>query len=164
MKTIKSMLELDNTGLTFVKLIIVLLIVITTFVDVSKYIRYFDTYLFKVIAVVVIIIACYWDLHIGILLLIAFMVMVVQANAMSVKNIDAKRLELFLSSMHANVEIEETPHLDTKVECDNESKNKSDNDIFAYSVDTKIKPYEVFVKMLTTQEHLENASNSAFLS
>jgi len=61
----------------------------------------------------------------------------------------------------------------TKLQCDNVKKNELSCNIVAhttdaqsnvdYTVDNKIKPYEVFMKMMTSQEHLDKASNSALL-
>jgi hypothetical protein len=33
-----------------------------------------------------------------------------------------------------------------------------------YSIDPKVKPYEVYIKMMTSGEHLEKAANDALIN
>jgi hypothetical protein len=92
--------------------------------------------------------------------------LLIQFNTTTLDAIENKKMELFLESVPSEYKKDEprTKIQNHKVvECDNVKKNEISKDIFDYSVDTKVKPYEVFVKMLTTKDHLDNASNSAFL-
>jgi hypothetical protein len=116
-----------------------------------------------------ILVVTYYDLHTGILLTVAFLILIIQLNSTSLDLINHnKNLESFLSSIPADYDKDEKDPEDVKklkqsLECDNVKKNEISTDIFDYQIDNKVKPYEVFVKMLTTKDHLDNASNSAFL-
>jgi hypothetical protein len=157
-------------NLDFLKTVIVFCIVCLVFFDISVNFKFLNNKLFKIVFLFAILAALYYDLHSGILLTILFLMLLIQFNTTTLDAIDAiknKRMELFLASMPSEYERHEKDETITQnhkvVECDNEKKNEISNDIFDYSVDTKVKPYEVFVKMLTTKDHLDNASNSAFL-
>jgi hypothetical protein len=45
-----------------------------------------------------------------------------------------------------------------------EKKQDISESMLDYQVDPKVRPYEVFVKMITSNEQLEMASNAAFLT
>jgi hypothetical protein len=123
----------------------------------------------KIVLLLAILVVTYYDLHTGILLTVAFLILIIQLNSTSLDLINHnKNLEFFLSSIPADYDKDEKDPEDVKklkqsLECDNVKKNEISNDIFDYQIDNKVKPYEVFVKMLTTKDHLDNASNSAFL-
>jgi hypothetical protein len=166
MKSSKALIQFEHTYSIYIKILVVIFVLCLTFLNMTSYVKFFDSQVVKSITLLFILFILYIDIHTGILLLIAFIIIIVQLNAMSVKNLNVKRLELFLSSIPSKIQVSEDPNevYNDIVECDNEKKNKTNDDILAYSVDSKIRPYEVFVKMLTTQEHLDNASNSAFLT
>ena len=155
--------------LSVVKILIVFFIVFSVFFDFNNVLSFLDNKLSKIIILSVILIVTYYDLHTGILLTVAFLILIIQFNASSLDIINHnKNLEFFLSSIPADYDKNEKDPEDVKqlkqqLECDNVNKNKISNDIFDYQIDNKVKPYEVFVKMLTTKDHLDNASNSAFL-
>lgn len=150
------------------KSLIVLYIVFLVFFDFSKPLSFFENKFSKIIFLVIVLVVMYYDLHTGILLTIVFLMILIQLNNVSIDEIQRKKMELFLSSVPANFDKNEKNPDDVvtfqkSVECDNVKKNKISEDIFDYAIDPKVKPYEVFVKMLTTKDHLDNASNSAML-
>lgn len=167
----------------YAKITIVLFIIIATFYDIGKHLKFLDNKIAKLILLIGVIATLLFDLHTGIIFLIAFMMLMIQFNNHIIDDIRNKETELFLTSLHAplitstddyndvNSVIPENP---VKIECDNIKKNEISKCIIDrnidtksnvdYAVDHKVKPYEVFVKMLTTQEHLDNASNAAILS
>lgn len=155
--------------LSIVKILIVIYIVFSVFFDVNTTLAFLDSKLSKIIMLLIILAVTYYDLHTGILLTVAFFILIIQFNVSSLSVINHnKNLEFFLPSIPANYDKDEKDpehiqELKQQLECDNHKKNEISNDIFDYQVDNKVKPYEVFVKMLTTKDHLDNASNSAFL-
>lgn len=157
--------------LSVVKTLIVLYIVFSVFFDFNTTLSFLDSKLSKIIMLSAILVVTYYDLHTGILLTVLFLILIIQFNTASLDVIKHnKNLEFFLSSIPADYNRDEHPRdsedvklLKQSLECDNVKKNEISNDIFDYQVDSKVKPYEVFVKMLTTKDHLENASNSAYL-
>lgn len=152
--------------LTVVKSVIVLYIVFSVVYDFNDLLSFLDNKLSKFVIILIILAVTYFDLHTGILLTVAFLILIIQFNATAINQ--NKNLEFFLSSLPADFDKDEKDSEEVKtfkqsLECDNVKKNEISNDIFDYQIDSKVKPYEVFVKMLTTKDHLDNASNSAFL-
>jgi hypothetical protein len=157
-------------NLDLVKTIIVFFILCLVFFDISTSLGVLNNKLFKIVLLLAILATLYFDLHCGILLTILFLMLLIQFNTTTLDAIESKKFELFLASVPSEYKKEEPitqfqpQNQKIKlVECDNKKKNEISNDIFDYTVDTKVKPYEVFVKMLTTKDHLDNASNSAYL-
>lgn len=155
--------------LSVVKILIVIYIVFSVLFEFNSMLTFLDNKMSKIIMLFVILVTTYYDLHTGILLTVAFLIVIIQFNASALDIIKQnKNVEFFLSSIPANYDKDEKDPEDVKklkqqLECDNVKKNEISNDTFDYQVDNKVKPYEVFVKMLTTKDHLDNASNSAFL-
>ena len=155
--------------LSLVKILIVVYIVFSVFFEFNNMLTLLDNKFSKIVLLLAILVVTYYDLHTGILLTVAFLILIIQLNSTSLDLINHnKNLEFFLSSIPADYDKDEKDPEDVKklkqsLECDNVKKNEISNDIFDYQIDNKVKPYEVFVKMLTTKDHLDNASNSAFL-
>ena len=154
--------------LTIVKVSIVVLILILTFINLSKQLSFVDNKAVKIVLLIGVLGVLYYDLHTGILLTVVFMMIMIQLNAVSIHNIQQKKLEMFLASIPADFDKNEKEsdlgvEMKKSYECGNEKKDKLSEDIFDYSVDNKVKPYEVFVRMMTTKQQLDDASNAAFL-
>lgn len=167
----------------YVKLTIVLFIIIATFYDIGRHLKFMDNKIAKLVLLVAVVVTLLFELHTGIIFLIAFMMLMIQFNNHIVDDIRNKEMEMFLTSLPAPLSTPADEHDDANrvipekpvsIQCDNIKKNEISNCIIErnidkksnvdYAVDSKVKPYEVFVKMLTTQEHLDNASNAAILS
>jgi hypothetical protein len=154
--------------LTIAKVSIVVLILILTFINLSKQLSFIDNKAVKIVLLIGVLGALYYDLHTGILLTVVFLMIMIQLNAVSIHNIQQKKLEMFLASIPADFDKNEKEsdlgvEMKKSYECGNEKKDKLSEDIFDYSVDNKVKPYEVFVRMMTTKQQLDDASNAAFL-
>jgi hypothetical protein len=163
----------------YVKFAIVLFIIIATFFNIGRHIKFLDNKVAKLILLLAVVATLLFDLHTGIILLIAFMMLMIQFNSSIVDDIHSKEMEMFLTSFPAPLQEQSKeadniiPEKPATIECDNIKKNEISKCIVDrnideesnvdYTVDTKVKPYEVFVKMMTTQEHLNNASNAAIL-
>lgn len=165
-------MKVTDSSLVFlyIKVVLVVFIVFATFFDVGKHLAFLDNKISKLLLLALVVIVLVIDLHTGIILLITFLMLMIQFNNIVVSDIRNKR-EMFLNMRPAPVDVkDQTP---TTVKCDNIKKNEISCNIVNhtmdqqsnvdYNVDKKVKPYEVFVKMMTTQEHLEKASNSAFI-
>lgn len=150
----------------FAKIILVIFIVISVFYDYGKHLTFLQNTLVKLLFIIVIAVVIVFDLHTGMILLIAFMMLMIQFNSVVINNIQAKKLEFF-TAFPKNTCVSNIDKVN------DERKNKVSNDILNYNIETnnnidyvvdpKVKPYEVYVKMMTTQENLEQASNAAFL-
>lgn len=154
--------------LTIAKASIVLFILVLTFIDLNKQLSFIDNKAVKIVLLIGVLSVLYYDLHTGILVTVVFLMIMIQLNAVSIHNIQQKKLEMFLASVPADFDKNEKEsdlgvEIKKSYECGNQKKDKLSEDIFDYSVDNKVKPYEVFVKMMTTKQHLDSASNAAFL-
>lgn len=161
-------MPLSFDKLTITKVSIVVVILVLTFFNLSKQLRFIDNKTVKIVLLIGVLGALYYDLHTGILLTVVFLMIMIQLNALSIQSIQQKKLELFLASMPAEFDKDEKEsdlgvEIKKSYECGNAKKDELSEEIFDYSVDSKVKPYEVFVKMMTTKEQLDNASNAAFL-
>lgn len=150
------------------KVIVLLCILALTFFNLTKVLKVIDNKVVKIVLLVGVLVVLYYDLHTGILLTVAFLMVMIHLNAISIQNIQSKKLEMFLASLPAEFDKNEKEgelgvEIKKSYECGNEKKDTLSADIFDYSVDPKVKPYEVFVKMMTTKDQLDSASNGAFL-
>lgn len=161
-----------------VKVLIVMLIILMAIFNVADKLRIFEYKLVKVMMLLAIIIVMFMDLHTGILLIVVFLLLVIQSNSVKIddtKRARAKQLEMFIPllkqqaekikhyEIHTHVP-SALPEIRENVVCDNDMKKTdiSDN-ILEYQVDTKARPYEAFLQMMTTKDQLDMASNSAYL-
>jgi hypothetical protein len=159
----------DIKPLYIVKGIILLVILYLTFFTISKPFQLLDNKLIKILLLLGILVVMYYDLHTGILLNIAFLLMLINLNSIIMEqNLFDKdmQLEKFLPLLHSKVETHvESEKATSTIDCiDDEKKQNISENILDYQVDTKVRPYEVFVKMITSNEQLEMASNSAVLT
>lgn len=163
--------------LMIVKVLITVCILVMAFFNVRKPLRMIDNKAIKVLLLVGVVLVLYYDLNTGILLTIAFLMVMIQLNTLTMEDIHMKKMEMFLATVPADfgrdgiddkVGVAETNVLYEKAqECGNKKNEvtvqEHNSNSLDYAVDSKVKPYEVFVKMLTTKEQLDAASNSAFL-
>jgi hypothetical protein len=163
----------DIKPLYIVKGFIILVILYLTFFTIAKPFQLLDNKFIKILLLLGILIVMYYDLHTGILLNIAFLLMLINLNSIIMEqNLFDKdtKLEQFLPLLHSKIETEVETHVESEkatstIDCvDNEKKENISENILDYQVDTKVRPYEVFVKMITSNEQLEMASNSAVLT
>ena len=162
-----SSVNIDFDAITVTKLIVVFYIIMSCLFDFNRKLTFLDNKLSKIILLMLVLIVLYHDLHLGILLVIAFLMLNIQLNVPTMTVMDAIMLERFLSSQPAKLDTVDTEDKiihNAIVSCDNEKKNDISQNILDYSIDTKVKPYEVFIKLMTTNDHLDSAANSAFLS
>ena len=139
------------------KLLIVLLITVvatTSFISQGKHYQYLNSQLTKTILLFMIIIVLYIDIHLGLLLLTLFIIILVQLNHSVIKDAHVK-IETFRMLNYNNHE----PICDVG----GQQREELSADHLEYTLDDKVKPYDVFIKMLTNQKHLDSASNAAIL-
>jgi hypothetical protein len=112
----------------------------------------------KVMLFLAVLTVMYYNLHLGILLLVAYIMVIIQLNTPYIVDLSSKKTETFKQSQEQEQELPSFP-----VVCENKKKAEMNNSILEYSLDPKVKPYEVFIKMMTSQEQLDKASSDAFL-
>lgn len=154
---------------TILKAVVVIYIITVTFTDINRRIRVPFKKTIDIILLGTSIGIMLVDFHLGILMTIAVMIYILQTNHAVIEeaqdNIQQNwqdfRVERFQTKglpIH-----QETSACVPIADYGNEKKQEASKDILSYTLDDKVKPYEIYVKMLSTQEHLDSAANSAFL-
>jgi hypothetical protein len=140
----------------FTKVFVVLVIVLVTTNSISTKIiqQYIDNQLTKTILLLMIVLVLYYDIHLGLLLLTLFIIILVQLSQSAIKEAHVK-VEMFRMNQNQN----------NASQCDFGEKQKDElsADHVEYILDDKVKPYDVFIKMITSKNHLDLASNAAIL-
>jgi hypothetical protein len=136
-----------------VKLFIVLLIVVMATINKPNYHSFFNSQLTKSVVLVFIMVALYYDMHIGLLLLTLYIIVLVQLNHSVIEEAQVK-VEAFKIASGCNF---------GEQSIGEKQMEEMSDDIIDYTLDDKVRPYEVFIKMMTNQEHLDMASNAAYL-
>lgn len=143
-------------SIIFIKVAIVAFIVAATVWDMTKPFELATTQLGKlgkVLLLLVVLSVIYYDLHLGILLLVAYIMMIIQLNSPIVAALPTK-----IPQTQSEAFDEENVPTIPPTACDNKKKVEMNNGILEYSLDPKVKPYEMFIKMMTSQEHLDKAA------
>jgi hypothetical protein len=143
----------------FAKLFVVIIIITVATLNIPFAYNLFSSQAVKVVSLFAILFVLFYDIHLGLLLLTLFIIMLVQVHHKVIEESHIK-VEAFklLGGSHDNNAVNE-------VDCDYGAKlqEEASENIVDYILDEKVKPYEVFVKMMTNQDHLDKASNAAVL-
>ncbi len=159
-----------------VKFILLALIVTVPFVPYRKYLSFFDATVAKVIMLLIIAAASFYNMELAILLTILFFLMLISAHITTIKKIST-----FVAhpSPPAPVPTFSLPSIsspsdDTKEhfimsdfpdnECHITKETLQPSNPFAHFVDDKIKPYENYIHLIASQEHIEAASKGGVIS
>lgn len=138
------------------KMLVVIIIVIVATTNKPSNYQVMNGTVVKSVSFIVIVFVLYYDIHLGLLLLTLFIIILLQINHGVIEETQIK-IEAFKTMGPCSLNEEE---------CDYGQKQKEEisQSHLDYIIDDKVKPYEVFVKMMTNQEHLDLASNSAILT
>lgn len=164
---------MPKTSLVLAKYLTVFFILVSTFANVSSMFKLFDNKLGKVLLLLVILSAMYYDTHLGVLLLIAFFMLVIQFNAPLIIAISptsgeedtktSKNHESIVTNQvggrpsYTRIVNEQAPS------CENKKKTVTNDGILEYNLDPKVSPFKSYIMNMTSAEQLEKASNDAFL-
>lgn len=147
------------------KVLLFVYILMSPFVPVSKSL---DNVWFKVFVLVGIVLATFADIQLGVVLTIAFLVFMINVNKGSMK----KKTESFsvdepIYNSPEMKEVVQPPFFETMVKLPNAQCNdmtyyrdQISNDLFEVYIDEKVKPYEEFIRKMTSPEQLEMAQNN----
>lgn len=138
---------------SLINLLIVSCILMVAVTDFDSYALKWMTILWvKWLGVIAVIGSFLYNPTTGVFVLMLFLLLLVQTNAQTISEGKSKK-EKFVAKVRAN-------------ECDStndKDKNELSESILNYSIDSKVKPYEVYIKMMTSGEHLEKAANDALI-
>jgi hypothetical protein len=137
---------------TKVFVVLVIILVTTNSLSTKNLHQYIDNQLTKSILLLLIVLVLYYDIHLGLLLLTLFIIILVQLSQGAIEEAHVK-VEMFKMNQN-NVSM-----------CDFGEKQKEElsADHVEYILDDKVKPYDVFIQMMTNKNHLDMASNAAIL-
>ena len=157
--------------LTFLKVIVFLYIIISPFFNYS-YVSFLNTLFAKVLLLALIVVASFIDLQLAVLLTLAFLILIINLNKTHIFGVQKSKgsspsmsehfaTGLPIEVIQSNDNITNFP--DDDMQCSSEiEKEKISNDLFGLYIDPKIKPYEMYIKQLSSPDKIENASNADF--
>jgi hypothetical protein len=145
------------------KVCVVTYIVIVALSDINRRVRLPYKKAIDVVLLSSSIIILLLDFHLGLLVTIAVMIYIIQTNQAVIEEAQERWIERFEPKRMQFYKPKAISACAPSDEYGNEKKQEASKDILNYTLDDKVKPYEIYLKMMTTQEHLDNASNSAFI-
>jgi hypothetical protein len=171
----------NETFLLVCKVLVFLYILSAVFIDHHKYLADLNNIAFQVIMVVLIAISAFVDFQLAILLTLALFIMIIMFNykkppgPVSVTSVAPVTPQPVIVTSPSGPEpfsqvIQEAPvayesdimHSFPDATCNTkpfEDTQLSEN-MFGYFIDPKVKPYEVYLRMITNEENLQKAQTN----
>jgi hypothetical protein len=148
------MTRINYFNFTKVFVVLVIILITTNSLSTKNLHKYIDNQLTKSILLLLIVLVLYYDIHLGLLLLTLFIIILVQLSQGAIEEAHVK-VEMFKMKQNQN----------NVSMCDFGEKQKDEisADHVEYVLDDKVKPYDVFIQMMTSKNHLDMASNAAIL-
>lgn len=130
-----------------------------------KYIQGMNNLIIKILLLAIIIGMCFVDFQLALIATIAFLILIINLNNnilnMSYNN---QQFDNFSNPLDAHfsspIQIPKDVDQTQNIVCQNSSKTDINNDIISHYIDDKIKPYEVFISMMTSGTALEKAQGA----
>lgn len=145
--------------LTVAKAAVFLYIVVSPFIDYSKA-SFANQLTFKIAGLLLIVAASFYDLQLAILLTVAFLILHIHLNRDLFLGA-YKRQEHFSAVPVTGDTIYEFPDAcDAKIDDD---RNRISMDLFNLYIDPKVKPYEEYIRKLSSPEKIDDAAESMML-
>lgn len=126
------------------KIVLIFKVILFVFVILSPVISYkavatLNNIYFKISMLAFVVALCFIDFQLGIIAMIAFMILVINLNQKVFDGFEVQAAEPL------------------NFACEQPVQNNISNDLFNLFIDDKIKPYEVYVKMMTNETALDKA-------
>lgn len=123
----------------------------------------------KIFIIILIVVASFVDLQLAILMTLGLLVLVINLNKDTIFKSVVKR-EHFSVNMPIIEQPKATPAVEDTIHkfpdsCDHVQtlpREAMSEDMYNLYIDPKIKPYENYIRMISSPELLENASNAAY--
>ena len=141
------------TPFDLIKILVLAYIVSSPFLPTSKSL---DSQFFKIIFLILIVIATFADIQLGIVLAIAFLVFTINQNKPYYKK---ARESFYAPKEEVAPPIPQLP----EAKCNDMSyyREQISNDLFEIYIDDKVKPYEESIKRLTSPELLNMVQDNS---
>jgi hypothetical protein len=160
----------QELALLAVKAVLFVFILASPFVS-FKSMMFLNTPFVKILMLVTIVIVCFYDFQLTLIATIAFMILVINMNTNILMKASDAKVDTFTVHQDASLspleqqfaEPTKIPgHIDQtqNIVCTNENKNDLNEDLIHHYIDDKIKPYDVYIQMMTSKDNLAKAQGS----
>ena len=172
MKKINFQNNISNT-LLVIKALLILCIIVSPFVPSTSFsgMNHMAT---KVLFLIVIVVACFVDFQLALILTIAFLILIIHVNSTAIGTLQQHtNRDTFVNQVErAHQKKEASQNLNTyfvrpdvqrveddtkNIVCEQPKLNDINKHLMSIYVDEKIKPYDVYVAMITNEEQLAKA-------
>lgn len=158
--------KLLKNYLLFLKVVIFAFIILSPVINFEA-VSWLNNVILKVVLLGIIVGLCFVDFQLALLTTIAFLILIINLNnnilnmSSQTKHIDnftnTSQLDnQFSSPIQISKDIDQTQN----ILCNNNKKSNINEDLISHYIDDKIKPYEVFISMMTNNDALEKAQGS----
>jgi hypothetical protein len=164
------------------KIIIFLYIIISPFINHKKYLSIFELLPVKIIVLIIIILTALIDFQLAILLTIALFVIIINLNKNQLFQLfkentvdNSRNIGIIpeIPKVYNSIPINQNPNKYVKENIimpynfpDDRCNTKPfedigiSNELFSHYIDSKVKPYEVYIKMQTNSENLKKVQTN----
>ena len=154
--------------------IFIIKIILFVFIAISpvlnfKSLLFLNNTFVKILLLTCIIILCFIDFQLGLIATIAFLILIINLNN-NILMSSQRKVDSFIDGENSLLDKQfEKPvsipvDIDTtqNIVCVNNKKNDINNDLMNIYVDEKIKPYDVFIQMMTNDVALQKAQGTIY--
>ncbi len=154
---------LTENVLIIVKILLIIYILLSPFIN-HKFLTIANTFSFKLTFIILITIVSFIDLQLAILMTLGFLIMVINLNIPKQIKQSAPSLEPFSVNLPVSENLSTQTISEFPDKCDVKNFNDEDmnTDMYNIYIDSKIKPYENYIKQLSSPELIEKASGFNF--
>jgi hypothetical protein len=168
--------------LIVIKVLVFLYIAASPFIDHNKYLKDLNNMPFKLLFVALIVAAAFVDFQLAILLTIALFIMVIMFTVQKKPQVTMPTPMPMPMPMPSSLTPATEPFIESQQEvmvqpyendimhnfpdatCNTKPFEdiQLSNNMFSYYIDPKVKPYEVYLRMITNEDNLHKAQSNSF--
>lgn len=158
--------QIKNYSLVM-KLVLFAFIILSPVID-FKNIQGMNNLIIKILLLAIIIGMCFVDFQLALIATIAFLILIINLNN-NILNMSYNKQQIdnfyngaspLDSHFSPPIQIPKDVDQTQNIICQNSSKSDINKDIISHYIDDKIKPYEVFISMMTDKTALEKAQGA----
>lgn len=143
------------------KILLFLFIIVSPLVSLNKYVSFLNHTISKIIMLAIIVGLCFIDFQLAILATIAFLILMIHLN----KNISSMITKDAFMNSEKLLDMQFAPPMsvppsNTNLVCGGQQQQQEqriNKDMMSHFIDDKIKPYDMFISMMTDEQALARA-------
>lgn len=139
------------------KIVFFMYIVLSPFIN-HKYLVFLDNLYFKILFIIFIAIASFVDLDLSIILTLALLILVINFQKKPKEHFNLKITPATPQPPPISYPVQIPPIVDFPDTCSIIQEIDMSEDLMNHYIDPKIKPYENYIRQLSSKEHIEDAS------